>query len=78
MEPTETPFEKDAELLAMARRMVLDEGLPGDGPHLDLALRVLIRGTEIGVLDSALSRQILDFAQRHNRLHPFHQGNRRV
>jgi len=63
--------EADADILEMARQLVMDEGLPGDGPHLDLALRALIRGTEIGVLDSVQSRQILGFSQRHDRLHPY-------
>ncbi len=63
--------EVDADILEMVRQMVVDEGLPGDGPHLDLALRALIRGTEIGVLDSVQSRQILGFSQRHDRLHPY-------
>jgi len=76
--PTETPLENERELLAVTRRMVLDEGLPGDGPRLDLALRALIRGTQIDMLSSVLSREIVDFAQRHGRLHPFHKGNRRV
>ncbi len=61
---------KAADILDTARDILEHEGLPQDDPHLDLVLHALVRGVEIGLLDSELSQEIIRFSLAHERLYP--------
>ncbi len=50
--------------------MLAKEGLPQDDHHLDLALHALVRGVEIGLMDSQLADRIVRFDAAHARQYP--------
>ncbi len=52
-------LDTQIEVLDIARDMLVKEGLPQDDHHLDLALHALVRGVEIGLMDSQLADRIL-------------------
>ncbi|MBU2783845.1 hypothetical protein HAP99_11795 [Acidithiobacillus caldus] len=63
-------LDTQIEVLDIARDMLAKEGLPQDDHHLDLALHALVRGVEIGLMDSQLADRIMRFGEQHERLHP--------
>lgn len=63
-------LDTQIEVLDIARDMLAKEGLPQDDHHLDLALHALVRGVEIGLMDSQLADRIVRFGAAHARQYP--------
>lgn len=59
-----------AEVFDVARDVLQREGLADDGPHLDLVFHALVRGVQIGLMDSVLSKKVIGFSLLHKRLAP--------
>jgi hypothetical protein len=62
--------ENHANVLDAARDILEKNAVPATGEHMDVALCALVRGVEIGLMDSAMSLAVLQFAKEHERLKP--------
>jgi hypothetical protein len=65
-------IEAHAEILEMARSILEANKAKEDEHNMDLILCALIKGVEIGIMDSKLAQEFMQFAQEHERLKPEH------
>jgi hypothetical protein len=65
-------IEEHADILEMARSILEANKAPEDAHNRDLVLCALIKGVEIGLMDSLLAQEVMRFAQEHERLKPEH------
>ena len=59
-----------ADILEMARSILEANKAPESEHNMDLILCALIKGVEIGLMDSHLAKDFMQFAQEHERLKP--------
>jgi len=65
-------MEAHAAILEMGRSILDANKIQENEHNLDLVLCALVKGVEIGLMDSKLSQEFMQFAQAHERLKPEH------
>jgi len=65
-------MESHAAILEMGRSILDANKIQENEHNLDLVLCALVKGVEIGLMDSKLAQEFMQFAQDHERLKPEH------
>jgi hypothetical protein len=63
-------LKNHAEVLEVVRDILEKNSVSPNGEHMDIALCALVRGVEIGLMDSQCASAVMQFAKTHERLKP--------